>query len=507
MILLNKDAQNLILKGVDLLANTVGSTMGAGGKTVVIEKPFGQIRVTKDGITVAEETYSTNPTEQLGIEILRQAGRTTLKDAEDGTSTSIILGAALAKGVMEVSHSLQLKDEMLQTTDNVITALRELATPIARNSIEVEQVATISANNDNSIGKLIATAIREVDVNSKITVEESKDSVSSVRFTKGISFNKGYMSANFVTDKGKGVINYKNPLILFLDESVRDLQRLIPVIEFTQNPTVDRPLIVICDDMIEQALNMMVYNVNQKGLKLAVVKAPSFGDNRKDVMSDMAIACGGVYVSPTNGLTLETLGNRIPEVLGEAESIVIKKNETIIVEGKGAKEEIEERIYQIKDEGGVHIEDRITRLSGNIATIVVGGTTDVEMKERKDRVDDALGATLSALEEGVVLGGGYTLAKIGEALTDDTVGARIVKKALLTPQNVIRYNAGYELISKAEALNVVTGTIGKLKEEGIIDSVKVLRTALLNAVSVAITIMSIGVTITMKEEDRPRQVI
>ena len=544
-ILFSNEARAKLYRGIEILANAVRATLGPKGRNVVIEKPFVAPHVTKDGVTVAKEVSLKDSVENMGATMLRQAASTTGTMAGDGTTTSTVLAASMiSQGIdlIEKEHAnpIDLKKGMTWALTKVLDALKtsKHLEAIDLDSHRLAQVGTISANNDRELGKLIAEAIQSVGVDGLVTVQESTNTETSVVKSNGIYFNKGYMSSQFITNKDKAIIEYDNPLILFIDESVRDIQRLVPFIEFTHQPQINRPIVFIADDIIEQALNMMVLNVQQKGLKIAAVKAPSFGDNRKVIMKDMALACGGLYISDSEGLDLGTISANptlsiMNDIFGQAERIVIKKNETTIIGGLGDDEDIKLRISQIKEEltqsnipdHRKQMEDRIARLSGGVAVISVGASTEMEMKEKKDRVDDAVAATKAALEEGIVPGGGYMLMYISELIfdhseltvADQIKGYDLVMHALRQPLYAIMDNAGYDedVASIQIDNNWDEEGIGfdaleerwvNLKENGIIDPVKVIRVALENAVSVASTILTTNVTINMDPEDKPREI-
>ena len=544
-ILFSNEARAKLYKGMEVLANAVRSTLGPKGRNVVIEKPFVAPHVTKDGVTVAKEVSLKDPVENMGATMLRQAASTTGTMAGDGTTTSTVLAESMiSQGLTLIEHEnanpIDLKKGMTVALKKIIGALKisKHSERLDLDSPKLAQVAAISANNDQELGTLIASAIQSVGADGLVTVQESTNTETSVTKSNGIYFNKGYMSPQFITNKDKAVIEYENPLILFIDESIRDIQRLVPFIEFTHQPKINRPIVFIADDIIEQALNMMVMNVQQKGLKIAAVKAPSFGDNRKDIMKDMALACGGLYISDSEGLDLGSLSanpsvNVMNDIFGQAERIVIKKNETTIIGGLGDDEDIKLRINQIKEELSQsnvpdhrkQMEDRIARLTGGVAIISVGAATEMEMKEKKDRVDDAVAATKAALEEGIVPGGGYMLRYLSDALilnsgltnVDQLKGFYLVMDALLEPTFAIMENAGYDREHATIQLNTYWNGEGvgfdaleerwvNLKDHGIIDPVKVIRVALENAVSAASTILTTNVTINMDPEDKPREI-
>jgi chaperonin GroEL len=514
----SQEAREELRKGVNVLANAVKSTLGPEGRNVIIEAPFGGFRVTKDGVTVAREVSLKDPIQNLGVEAVREAATTTVEVVGDGTTTATVLAQHLINRGMDSNVSpVALRQGMNRALTDVLGHLKEMAEPITLDSEKVLQVATISANNDPVLGEAITEAIRAVNGVGIVSVQNSQDSETTVEVLSGSHFDKGYLSPQFVTNTNKMECEFKDPLLLFYDGEIRSIQALAKIIELVNTPEINRPLVVIADDIMEQVLNSLVANKMKAGLRIAVVKAPSFGDHRKDIMQDLAVATGATYISPMNAKTLDNLD--VFEDLGQAESVVITKDSTSIIGGAGEEDEILNRINSIKadlEHASVsqkkhQMLDRVAKLKGGAAVIHVGGTTEAELHEKRDRVDDAVAATRAALEEGIVPGGGYALYLIGMNLElDIDPGYDIVLSSLFAPMDHIMSNANisltdlYDLMDAEMGVNALTGKLCNLREEGIIDPVKVTRVCLENAVSVATTLLSTDVTITIDPEDKPK---
>ncbi len=533
MIKFDSEARQALAKGVDTLANAVKTTLGPEGRNVIIEKPFGDPHVTKDGVTVAREVQSDDPAEAMGIQVVRQAASATAEVAGDGTTTCLVLAQSLIKQGFEAiengESAPKLTRELKQLGESVCGWVKDTSEGIEIDSPRLEQVATISANGDSEMGKQIAKAIRAVGPTGKVLVEESRHASTQVNLMQGTSFDKGFMSEYFVTNPKRMLVELSHPLILFVDMNIKAVQLLVPIITACNTGGVKVPLVIICDDIIEQALNMVVANKMKSGLEVVAVRAPSFGDNRKDLMKDMATATGGMYISESEGITLDALG-KMPQKeilarLGDCEKVTVSKNTTVITGGAGSKEEIEIRINtilaDIENTNQPHyltqMKDRIAKLSGGIAVIEVGGTTEVEMKEKKDLVEDAVLATQAALEEGIVEGGGMTLLRISRKMGEDeerTLVDEIMRQALRAPLECIVGNAGLTMLELFNlptykydyGFNARTLQWEDLLEEGIVDPCKVTLTALRSAVSVACTILSTNATINMNPKDKPQEV-
>lgn len=542
VVLFGKEAREKLAKGINILADAVRSTLGPRGRNVVIEKPYQAPHVTKDGVTVAREISLADPVENMGAEMIRQAASTTADSAGDGTTTSTVLAQQMiSEGLSAIeggANPIDIKRGMDRALKDVVAILEKQSEKIDLDSERVQQVATISANNDPELGRTIAKAIKSVGTDGVVLVEESKSPETTVDYLQGITFDRGYMSEKFVTNPEKMVVEYHDPVILFIDENVKSIQSVLPVIEACNTNGVKVPLVIIADDIIEQALNMLIANKMTRGLEVVAIKAPSFGDNRKDVMQDMAIATGGVFLSDSNGKNLDQACRAFEKTkskehqvallqnLGQCEKITVGKHTTTIVGNAGKEEEVQIRVGEIKaqmqeasaDGYKAQMKERIAKLTGGVAVIYVGAATEIEMKEKKDRVDDAVAATQAALLEGIVAGGGLTLAKCFAAMRDlDDIGYTIVANALYQPMLGIMENAGANEDATTKAAVVIHDDRGigydalndvwvNLKDEGIIDPVKVTRVAVENAVSVASTVLTTNVTVNMEIGDRPKDV-
>jgi chaperonin GroEL len=501
------DAREKMLRGVDILANAVKVTLGPKGRNVVIEKSFGAPRITKDGVTVAKEIELADKFENMGAQMLREVASKTNDIAGDGTTTATVLGQAIvkegAKSVAAGMNPMDLKRGIDLAVDEVIKSLKKSAKKVT-SSDEVAQVGTISANGDAEIGKMIAEAMQKVGNEGVITVEEAKALETELDVVEGMQFDRGYLSPYFITNADKMIAELEDPYILIHEKKLSSLQAMLPVLEAVVQ--TGKPLLIIAEDIEGEALATLVVNKLRGGLKVAAVKAPGFGDRRKAMLEDIAILTNGQVISEDLGIKLE---NVTPEMLGRAKRVTIAKETTTIVDGTGKKKEIEARVSQIKaqieettsDYDREKLQERLAKLAGGVAVIRVGGATEIEVKEKKDRVDDALNATRAAVEEGVVPGGGVALLRASQAVKvkgenqDQDAGIAIVRKALQAPIRQIVENAGVEgsiVVGKildeksiTYGFNAQTSEYGDMFKMGIIDPVKVVRSALQDAASVA----------------------
>ncbi|PWC89346.1 molecular chaperone GroEL [Azospirillum sp. TSH100] len=502
------DARDRILRGVDTLANAVKVTLGPKGRNVVIEKSFGAPRITKDGVSVAKEIELADRFENLGAQLVREVASKTADLAGDGTTTATVLAQAIvregAKAVAAGLNPLDLKRGIDRAVAAVIADVKARAKTISTND-EVAQVGTISANGERAIGAIIAEAVAKVGNDGVITVEEAKSLETELNVVEGLQFDRGYLSPYFVTNAEKLVVDFDNPCILIHDKKLSSLQPLLPVLEAVVQSS--RPLLIIAEDVEGEALATLVVNKLRGGLKIAAVKAPGFGDRRKAILEDIAILTNGQVISEDIGLKLETVSLAD---LGTAKRVVIAKEETTVIDGAGGREAIDARIAQIRaqieettsDYDREKLQERLAKLSGGVAVIRVGGSTEVEVKERKDRVDDAVHATRAAIAEGIVPGGGVTLLYSTRAIDavvpvndDERVGIDIVRRALQAPVRQIAENAGADgsvIVGKllegndtAFGYDAQTGEFTDLLKAGIIDPAKVVRIALQDAASVA----------------------
>jgi chaperonin GroEL len=502
------DARERLLRGVDILADAVKVTLGPKGRNVVIEKSFGAPRTTKDGVTVAKEIELEDKHENLGAQMLREVASKTNDLAGDGTTTATVLAQAIvregARSVAAGSNPMDLKRGIDLAVGAVVADLKDKSKKVTNND-EIAQVGTISANGDTEIGKMIAKAMQKVGNDGVITVEEAKSLETELDVVEGMQFDRGYVSPYFVTNPEKMTVELEDPYILIHEKKLSQLQPMLPLLEAVVQ--TGRPLLIVAEEVENEALATLVVNRLRGGLKVAAVKAPGFGDRRKAMLEDIAILTGGNVVSEDLGIKLE---NVTLNMLGRAKKVSIDKDNTTIVDGAGKKADIEGRIKQIKaqieettsDYDREKLQERLAKLAGGVAVIKVGGATEVEVKERKDRVDDALHATRAAVEEGIVPGGGVALLRALKALDginveneDQKVGINIVRRALQAPARQIAQNAGEDgsvIVGKildngayAWGFDAQTGTYGDLVEAGIIDPAKVVRTALQDAASVA----------------------
>ena len=504
----SSDARDRMLRGVNILANAVKVTLGPKGRNVVIEKSFGAPRSTKDGVSVAKEIELADQFENLGAQLIREVASKTNDKAGDGTTTATVLAQAIVveglKSVAAGMNPMDLKRGIDKAVIKVVEEIKSTSKKVSANS-EIAQVGTISANGDAEVGEMIARAMEKVGNEGVITVEEAKTAETELDVVEGMQFDRGYLSPYFVTNAEKMEVQLEEPLILLFEKKLSGLQPLLPVLEAVVQS--GRPLLIIAEDIEGEALATLVVNKLRGGLRVAAVKAPGFGDRRKAMLEDLAILTGGQVISEDLGIKLE---NVTLEMLGKAKKVTITKDDTTIVDGAGDKDGIEARIAQIKrqiedtssDYDKEKLQERLAKLAGGVAVVRVGGVTEVEVKEKKDRVDDALNATRAAVEEGIVPGGGIALLKASKILegmigdnADQTAGIAIVRRALQAPIRQIAENAGVEgsivvgkvLESKDAAFgfNAQTEEYGDLVKMGVIDPAKVVRTALQDAASVA----------------------
>jgi chaperonin GroEL len=504
----NIDARNKMKKGVDILANAVKVTLGPKGRNVVLEKKFGAPSVTKDGVTVAKEIELEDPIENMGAQMVKEVASKTADIAGDGTTTATVLAQSIIseglKNVAAGANPMDLKRGIEKAVNKVVASLAAQSQAVGTDSKKIQQVASISANNDDNIGKLIAEAFGKVGKEGVITVEEAKGTDTTVEVVEGMQFDRGYLSAYFVTNSEKMEVELDSPYILIYDKKISAMKDILHILEKVAQS--GRPLLIISEDLEGEALATLVVNKLRGTLKVAAVKAPGFGDRRKEMLQDIAILTKGVVISEEQGFKLE---NADLSYLGQCTSITIDKDNTTIVGGKGKKDEINARINQIKaqietttsDYDKEKLQERLAKLSGGVAVLYVGAATEVEMKEKKDRVDDALHATRAAVEEGIVPGGGVAyiraievLEKFKGANEDETTGAAIVKRALEEPIRQIVVNSGIEgsiVVQKVKegkadfGFNARTEVYENLFKAGVIDPTKVTRIALENAASIA----------------------
>ena len=522
----NIEAREQLKKGVDTLANAVKVTLGPKGRNVIIEKKFGAPHITKDGVTVAKEIELADAFQNTGAQLVKSVASKTGDDAGDGTTTATVLAQSIVatglKNVAAGANPMDLKRGIDKAVAKVVEHVKAQSEQVGDNYDKIEQVATVSANNDSEIGKLIADAMKKVSKDGVITIEEAKGRETTIGVVEGMQFDRGYLSPYFVTNTEKMECEMENPLILIYDKKISNLQEFLPIL----NPAAQtgRPILVIAEDVESEALTTLVVNRLRAQLKICAVKAPGFGDRRKAMLEDIAVLTGGVVISEEKGLKLE---QATIEMLGSAEKVTITKDNTTIVGGKGAKENIQDRVNQIKNEiasskssyDKEKLQERLAKLSGGVAVLYVGAASEVEMKEKKDRVDDALCATRAAIEEGTIPGGGVALIRATEALdklegdnADETTGIKIVKRAIEEPLRQIVENAGLEGSVVVEKVRGQKGDFGynarkdtyeNLRESGIIDPAKVCRVALENAASIAGMFLTTECVICDAKEDKP----
>ena len=520
------EARELLKKGVDQLANAVKVTLGPKGRNVVIEKKFGAPQITKDGVTVAKEIELEDKFENTGAQLVKSVASKTGDDAGDGTTTATILTQAIVneglKNVTAGANPMDLKRGIDKAVAKVVDYIKSNAEVVGDNYDKIEQVATVSANNDPEIGKLLADAMRKVSKDGVITVEDSKTRDTSIGVTEGMQFDRGYLSGYFVTDTDKMECVMDDPYILIYDKKISNLKEFLPILQ----PAAEsgRPLLVIAEDVDSEALTTLVVNRLRGSLKICAVKAPGFGDRRKAMLEDIAVLTGGVVISEEKGLKLE---QATLEMLGSAKKVTVTKDNTTIVGGNGAKENIQERVNQIKNEiantkssyDKEKLQERLAKLAGGVAVLDGGANSEVEMKEKKDRVDDALCATRAATEEGVVVGGGTTYIRAQKELenlkgdnADEQTGINIVRRAIEEPLRQIVANAGGEGAVVVDKVRQGDGDFGynaredkyeNLREAGVIDPAKVERVALENAASIAGMFLTTECLIVDKPEEKP----
>ena len=522
----NMEARDLLKQGVDQLANAVKVTLGPKGRNVVIEKKFGAPVITKDGVSVAKEVELEDKFENTGAQLVKSVASKTGDDAGDGTTTATILTQAIVneglKNVTAGANPMDLKRGIDKAVNKVVDYIKANAEVVGDNYDKIEQVATVSANNDPEIGKLLADAMRKVSKDGVITVEDSKTRDTTIGVTEGMQFDRGYLSGYFVTDTDKMECVMDDPYILLYDKKISNLKEFLPILQ----PAAEsgRPLLVIAEDVDSEALTTLVVNRLRGGLKICAVKAPGFGDRRKAMLEDIAVLTGGVVISEEKGLKLE---QATLEMLGTAKKVTVDKENTTIVGGAGNKENIQDRVQQIKNEiantksnyDKEKLQERLAKLAGGVAVLYVGANSEVEMKEKRDRVDDALCATRAATEEGVVVGGGTTyiraqkeLAELKGDNADEQTGINIVRRALEEPLRQIVFNAGGEgavVVDKVRqgegeyGYNARTDTYQDLRAAGVIDPAKVARVALENAASIAGMFLTTECLIVDKPEEKP----
>ena len=525
-ILFDEEARRALGKGVDALANAVKVTLGPKGRNVVLDKKFGAPTITNDGVTIARDIELEDPFENMGAQLVREVATKTNDIAGDGTTTATLLAQAMIhegmRNVAAGANPMDLKRGIDKAVAKVVESIKSQAEMVGDNYDKIEQVATVSANNDPVIGKLIADAMRKVSKDGVITIEEAKGTDTTIGVVEGMQFDRGYLSAYFVTDTEKMECVMERPYVLIYDKKISNLKDFLPILE----PAVQsgRPLLVIAEDVDSEALTTLVVNRLRSQLKICAVKAPGFGDRRKAMLEDIAILTGGIVISEEKGLTLE---QATIEMLGTCDKVTVSKDNTTIVNGAGAKENIQDRINQIKaeiknttsDYDKEKLQERLAKLSGGVAVLYVGAASEVEMKEKKDRVDDALCATRAAIEEGIVPGGGVTYIRAIDALegmtgdnADETTGIEIIKRAIEEPLRQIVANAGKEgavVVQKVRegkadfGYNARTDVYENLHAAGVVDPAKVTRVALENAASIAGMFLTTECVIVEKKEDKP----
>jgi chaperonin GroEL len=526
-ILFNVEAREKLKTGVDALANAVKVTLGPKGRNVIISKKFGAPQITKDGVTVAKEIELKDPIENMGAQMVKEVASKTADIAGDGTTTATVLAQAIItaglKNVAAGANPMDLKRGIDKAVAEIVVNLKKISKEVGSDNSKIEQIATISANNDETIGKLIAKAMKVVGNDGVITVEEAKGTETEVKTVEGMQFDRGYLSPYFVTNAEKMITEMENPLILICEKKISSMKELLPILE----PVVQagKSLLIIAEDVDGEALGTLVVNRLRGSLKVAAVKAPGFGDRRKAMLEDIAILTGGQVVSEERGMTLE---NVTMEMLGTAQKIEIDKDNTTLINGKGNSKDIKGRITQIRsqiesttsDYDKEKLQERLAKLSGGVAVLFIGAPTEMEMKEKKDRVDDALAATRAAVEEGIVPGGGVALIRASANLDklvgvneDETTGISIVRRAVEEPLRQIIANAGGEgaiIVQKVKegkddfGYNARTEKYEKLYSAGVIDPTKVTRIAIENAASIAAMLLTTECVIAdQPEENNP----
>ena len=522
----NIDAREQLKQGVDQLANAVKVTLGPKGRNVIIEKKFGAPHITKDGVTVAKEVELDDAMQNLGAQLVKEVASKTGDQAGDGTTTATVLAQSIVsvglKNVTAGANPMDLKRGIDKAVSEVVKSIKAQAHEVGADYDKIEQVATISANNDAVIGKLIADAMRKVSKDGVITIEEAKGTDTTIEVVEGMQFDRGYISPYFVTNTESMEVEMEKPYILIYDKKISNLKELLPILE----PAVQsgRPLLIIAEDVDSEALTTLVVNRLRAQLKICAVKAPGFGDRRKEMLEDIAILTGGIVISEEKGIKLESA---TLDLLGSAEKVTVNKDNTTIVNGAGAKENIATRVAQIKaqianttsDYDREKLQERLAKLAGGVAVIYVGAASEVEMKEKKDRVDDALSATRAAIEEGIVPGGGVTYIRAIKSLDglkgendDEQTGIEIVKRAIEEPLRQIVTNAGKEGAVVVQKVSEGTDDFGynarldkyeNLFKAGVVDPAKVTRVALENAASIAGMFLTTECVIVDKKEENP----
>lgn len=522
-IYFDEESRNGLKAGVDKLANAVKTTLGPRGRNVVIEKKFGTPVITKDGVSVAKEIELSDPIENIGAQIVKEVASKTATEAGDGTTTATVLAQAILtaglKAVASGANPIEVKRGIDKAVDLIVDSIKESSQIIGTDYDKVKQIATISANNDSSIGELIAEAIKNVGKDGVVTVEEAKGIETELKTVEGMQFDRGYLSTHFITNPDKMEVELYEPVILIYDRKISMMKDFLPILE--KAVQTDKPLLIVAEDVDSEALATLVVNKVRAGLRVCAVKAPGFGDKRKEMLKDLAILTGGTVISEEIGLKLE---DAEVEHLGQAAKVVITKDSCTVVDGAGEKDLIVERVKQIKaqiDKSNSDFEkellhERLAKLTGGVAIIYIGAASEVEMKEKKDRVDDALHATRAAIEEGIIPGGGVALVKACSKIDsfhaeneDQRIGVNIIKRAIEEPLRQICSNAGIEgsvIINELKhsspeyGFDARTGSYTNMISAGIIDPVKVTRIALQNAASVASMIMTTECAIVIQPE-------
>ncbi|MFO0479902.1 MAG: chaperonin GroEL [Bacteroidota bacterium] len=520
----NIEARDALKRGVDALANAVKVTLGPKGRNVIIDKKFGSPQITKDGVTVAKEIELSNPIENMGAQLLKEVASKTADAAGDGTTTATVLAQAIVTGglknVAAGANPMDLKRGIDKAVEAVVGNLKKQSQVVGNDNKKIEQVATISANNDSTIGKLIAEAMAKVKKEGVITVEEAKGTDTTVEVVEGMEFDRGYISPYFITDVDKMEAVLDSPLILIYEKKISSMKELLPVLE--KAVQTGKPILIIAEDIDGEALQTLVVNRLRSNLKICAVKAPGFGDRRKAMLEDLAILTGGIFIAEDRGFLLE---NADLTFLGKAEKVTVDKDNTTIVGGAGKKADITARVNQIKaqieattsDYDKEKLQERLAKLAGGVAVLYVGAATEVEMKEKKDRVDDALAATRAAVEEGIVPGGGVayiraisSLEKLKGVNEDENTGIQIVRRAIEEPLRQICANSGIEgsiVVQKVKegkddyGFNARTEVFENLLKAGVIDPTKVSRIALENAASVAAMLLTTDCVLAEKKEE------
>jgi len=525
-VILGSDARTNLVKGIDILADAVVSTLGPNGRNVVIANPQGVPQSTKDGVTVAKSISLSDPNQELGVQLVKQAAIKTAEKAGDGTTTSTLLAREMVKAGLNAlnnnENAVQIKRDIDSTVEKVVNNLRNNISEDISGEEQLEQIATISANNDPETGKLISTAIEKVGLEGVVHIEESRTGETYLETVEGLQFERGYKSPYFVTNNSNMTATLDNPLILIADQKLTQVKELLPVLEAVSAQA--KSLLIIAEDIDNEALATLIVNKMRGTMKVCAVKAPDFGDRRKLILEDIAITTGGVVFDKQKGMKLDKFSW---EWFGEARTVTIEKEQTTIVDGKGGIEPIEARIEELQQQINKaatpfeieKLQERLAKFTGGVAIIHVGGNTETEMKEKKDRVDDALHATKAAIEEGIIPGGGTALLYASSGLEDKTTGAKIVIQACSKPFNQILVNAGFDKV-KGQILadnltnsgndawagfDIKTDKVVNMKEAGIIDPTKVARTALENAASVAGTVLLTECTVVDEPSEESTQ--